>query len=143
MYLRWKLAVVLGGGSGAGRAICLRLARAGAGVLVTAPDLPAAEATAAVARERRVSAWPLRVDPADDVDVELLAARTRDLGGADLLVAVRRPPSRAEAIARLVLPDLRLTEVTGSGDDDAVAAEVLTAVSAAEVGVAVVVPART
>ncbi|MBS45485.1 MAG: hypothetical protein CMH83_20400 [Nocardioides sp.] len=89
MHLRWRLAVVTGAGAGVGREVALRLARAGAGVLVVDPDLAAADAVAAECATHRVKAWTvqadLRADRAAD-DVRLLAARAKDLGGADLLV---------------------------------------------------------
>jgi NAD(P)-dependent dehydrogenase (short-subunit alcohol dehydrogenase family) len=116
VLLRWKLAVVVGGGSGVGREVCLRLARAGAGVLVADRDLEAAEATATLVRQRRVSAWSLRVDPADDVETELLAARCRDLGGADLLVTSGVPPERAARVAELLLPRPELEEASDPAD---------------------------
>ena len=86
MHLRWRLAVVTGGGSGLGREICLRLGRAGVGVLVADREMAAAEHVAGEVRESRVQAWPWQVDVTDGGDLELLAARMRDLGGADLLV---------------------------------------------------------
>jgi 3-oxoacyl-[acyl-carrier protein] reductase len=86
MHLRWRLAVVTGGGSGLGREICLRLGRAGAGVVVADRDAGAAEAVAAEVRASRVRAWAWQVDVADVTELELLADRARDLGGADLLV---------------------------------------------------------
>ncbi|WP_167880383.1 SDR family NAD(P)-dependent oxidoreductase [Nocardioides guangzhouensis] len=86
MHLRWRLAVVTGGGSGLGREICLRLGRAGVGVLVADRDATTAESVAAEVRESRVKAWPWQVDVTDAGELDLLAARMRDLGGADLLV---------------------------------------------------------
>lgn len=86
MHLRWRLAVVTGGGSGLGREICVRLGRAGVGVLVADREMAAAEHVAGEVRESRVQAWPWQVDVTDGGDLELLAARMRDLGGADLLV---------------------------------------------------------
>ena len=86
MHLRWRLAVVTGGGSGLGREICLRLGRAGVGVLVADRDATAAEDVATEVRESRVKAWSWQVDVTDAGELDLLAARMRDLGGADLLV---------------------------------------------------------
>jgi NAD(P)-dependent dehydrogenase (short-subunit alcohol dehydrogenase family) len=84
--LRYRLAVVTGAGGGPGREVAVALSRRGASVLAADPDLDAAEATAALVRAGRVSAWALQVDPEVDTDLRLLAARARDLGGADLLV---------------------------------------------------------
>jgi NAD(P)-dependent dehydrogenase (short-subunit alcohol dehydrogenase family) len=86
MDLRYRLAVVTGAGGGLGREIAVALSRVGAAVLVVDRDLGAAEQTAALAREARVMAWALQVDVAEEADLEMLAARARDLGGMDLLV---------------------------------------------------------
>jgi 3-oxoacyl-[acyl-carrier protein] reductase len=86
MHLRWRLAVVTGGGSGLGREICVRLGRAGVGVLVADRDPTAAEAVAEEVRASRVRAWAWQVDVSDPAEIELLADRARDLGCADLLV---------------------------------------------------------
>ena len=86
MHLRWRLAVVTGGGAGLGREIWLRRGRGGVGVLVADREMAAAEHVAGEVRESRVQAWPWQVDVTDGGDLELLAARMRDLGGADLLV---------------------------------------------------------
>lgn len=140
MLLRWRLAVVLGGGRGIGHEVCLRLARCGSGVLVADPDLAAAEAVAAEARERRVSAWPLAVDPEDVVDVGLLAARCRDLGGADILVTTGLDADRAGRLADAVLPGAPCRRVAANaGSDSEVASEVLRCLREADSGVVVVV----
>ncbi|WP_134740202.1 SDR family oxidoreductase [Nocardioides sp. 503] len=86
MHLRWRLAVVTGAGSGLGREVALRLARVGASVLVVDRDLAAAEDAVAQLELCRVKAWSLQADLAEDDAVRLVAARARDLGGADLLV---------------------------------------------------------
>ncbi|MDN4160745.1 SDR family NAD(P)-dependent oxidoreductase [Nocardioides abyssi] len=106
MLLRWKLGVVVGGGSGAGHEVCLRLARSGCGVLVVDPDPVAAEATATQVRRSRVSAWMLQADPATvEHDEELVAGRARDLGGADLLVTTGMSARSSLAMGRLLLDD--------------------------------------
>lgn len=64
----------------------MAVSRKGAAVLVADPFLPAAEETAALVRAARVTAWALQVDVAEETDLQLLAARARDLGGMDLLV---------------------------------------------------------
>lgn len=141
MHLRWKLGVVLGGGHGTGREVCLRLARAGAGVLVADRDLAAADEVAALARTSRVAAWSLCADPADDREVELLAARARDLGGADLVVVTGVSTARAGQVASGLLAGLREVEVVEAAGltEAAVAVAVLDRLGAAEVGTAVVV----
>lgn len=137
MHLRWKLGVVLGGGSGVGHEVCLRLARAGAGVLVVDPDLAAAEATAASARTSRVSAWSLRADPVDEVDLALLQARARDLGGADLVVVTGLEVAAATEAAGRILPGV---PVVLRGDDAArVAVRTLEHLASADVGAVVVI----
>ena len=134
MFLRWKLAVVLGGGGGLGHEVCLRLARAGAGVLVADADGATAESTALLARECRVSAWSLRVHPADDADLGLLAARCRDLGGADIVVTTGLDPDRAAVVAGMLLVEPRWLGVTVAGADGPRAAAVLAALRDADPG---------
>ena len=76
-------AVVTGGGSGLGRAICHELLRRGARVLVSDRSLPAAEETAKGQPEARAC----RCDVAIAADVQALAAEAdRAFGGTDLLV---------------------------------------------------------
>ena len=138
MHLRWKLCVVIGGGGGAGHEVCLRLARAGAGLLVADLDAGAAEATAELARSSRVSAWSLRTDPADDHELDLLADRARDLGGADLLVITGIDPVRARDVAARLIAEPRMVGLVG--DDDAqVAVAVVEHLGSAEVGTAIVI----
>jgi 3-oxoacyl-[acyl-carrier protein] reductase len=86
LRLRWKLAVVTGAGSGLGRELAVGLARLGVRVVVADRDLAAAEVTADLVRGARVQAWPVQAELTVDDDVRLLAARARDLGGADVLV---------------------------------------------------------
>jgi NAD(P)-dependent dehydrogenase (short-subunit alcohol dehydrogenase family) len=137
VHLRWKLGVVVGGGAGAGHEVCLRLARAGAGVLVADRDAAAAEATAVLARTSRVSAWALRVDPDDDHELDLLAARSRDLGGADLVVVTGVAADRAADVAAHLLPG---PPVLLEGYDDArLAVRAVEHLSGAEVGAVVVI----
>ncbi len=87
MDLRYRLAVVTDAGAGLGREIATALSRRGAAVLAVDRDLAAAEETASLVREARVRAWALQGDITEEADVGLLAARTRDLGGMDLLVS--------------------------------------------------------
>jgi len=86
MELRYTLAVVTGGGGGLGRELAVALSRRGASVLVADRDPEAGAQTAELVRAARVKAWSFQGDLADEVDVRLLAARARDLGGADVLV---------------------------------------------------------
>ena len=86
LHLRWKLAVVTGGGSGLGRELAVGLARLGVRVVVADRDGVAAEATAGLVRSARVQAFVVQADLTDEDDVRMLAARARDLGGADVLV---------------------------------------------------------
>jgi NAD(P)-dependent dehydrogenase (short-subunit alcohol dehydrogenase family) len=138
MHLRWKLCVVVGGATGAGREVCRRLARAGAGVLVADPDLAAAEAVAAEIRVSRVSSWSLRVDPADEADLDLLVARVRDLGGADVVVVAGLEAARAGDMAARLLPAPDVVALAGD-DPVEVAVAALEHLHAAEAGTALVI----
>lgn len=86
MELRFRLALVIGGGSARGRDVALRLARVGAGVLVADARLDQAQETAVSLREHRVWAAPVGIDTCDEDDVRLLAARVRDLGGVSYVL---------------------------------------------------------
>lgn len=80
-------AVVTGGGSGLGRALCLRLARLGGRVLVADVRLDRAEATAAEVRATGGAAEAIDCDVGLIDDVERAAAAAERLwGGVDLLV---------------------------------------------------------
>lgn len=80
-------AVVTGGGSGLGRALCLELGGRGARVLVSDVSLETAEETAAGVRALGAEAHAVRCDVTRVDEVEALA-RDADakLGGADFLV---------------------------------------------------------
>ena len=93
LELRYTLALVTGGGDGLGRELAVALSRRGAAVLVADPDLDAARGTVALVERARVRGWAHQADLADEHDVRLLAARARDLGGADLLVDVVGAPA--------------------------------------------------
>ena len=86
MDLRYRLAVVTGGGGGLGRELAVGLARVGASVLVVDRDLGAAEETVDLLRDHRVAAWAWQADVTVEADLVDVAARGRDLGGVDLLV---------------------------------------------------------
>ncbi|WP_193605329.1 SDR family NAD(P)-dependent oxidoreductase [Nocardioides dongkuii] len=142
MHLRWKLCVVLGGGTGVGHEVSLRLARAGAGVLVADPDLTLAEETAAALRGNRVSTWSIEADPADDRELELLAARARDLGGADLVVVTGVTPARGKDVAAALLAEPQLVGVLADdqpGGDARTAIAVVDLLGTADAGTVVVV----
>ncbi|MBK8588801.1 MAG: SDR family NAD(P)-dependent oxidoreductase [Sandaracinaceae bacterium] len=80
-------AVVTGGGSGLGRAICEDLAGRGARVLVTDVNLATAEETADTLRRRGSEAHAMQVDVRKPDQVEAMAKKATDLwGGTDVLV---------------------------------------------------------
>jgi NAD(P)-dependent dehydrogenase (short-subunit alcohol dehydrogenase family) len=80
-------AVVTGGGSGLGRAICEDLAGRGARVLVTDVNLATAEETADTLRRRGSEAHAMQVDVRKPDQVEAMAKRATELwGGTDVLV---------------------------------------------------------
>ena len=88
MDLRYRLAVVTSAGRDPARAVAVALSRQGAAVLVVDPEVAAAGMTVQEVARARVKAWPLQGDLLHDDDVAMVAARARDLGGADLLVTV-------------------------------------------------------
>ena len=82
-----KVAVVTGAGRGIGRAIALRLAEAGAAVMVSDLDGDLAAAVAAEVREAGGVAEAAAADVADEPSVRSLIRATVDtLGGIDVLV---------------------------------------------------------
>ncbi|GAA4709355.1 SDR family oxidoreductase [Nocardioides conyzicola] len=86
MEIRYTLAVVTGAGGGLGREIAVALSRLGAAVVVADRDVAAAQETVDLVCAARVRGWAVQADLAQEDDVRLLAARVRDLGGADVLV---------------------------------------------------------
>jgi len=79
-------AVVTGGGSGLGRALCLEVARRGGRVVVSDVDLAGAEETAAQVRGAGSEAFVVECDVRDPEAVERLSARADELlGVTDLL----------------------------------------------------------
>jgi 3-oxoacyl-[acyl-carrier protein] reductase len=89
MELAGRVAIVTGGGTGIGRAVCARLARLGAKAVVVnySRSEADAEATAAELRELGVKAMPYRADIADESMVKGMIAATVELyGGLDVLV---------------------------------------------------------
>ena len=87
--LRGRVAIVTGGARGIGRATVLRLAEAGAGVVINyARNEAAAEEVARLAREFGVQALPLQADVSEVGQTDaLVAATVKHFGRVDLLVA--------------------------------------------------------
>ena len=82
-----KYALVTGGGSGIGRAVCLAFAREGADVGVADVSLEGAEATAQEVRQSGRKAVALRVDVTDPASVQAMVNQAVvALGRVDLLV---------------------------------------------------------
>ncbi len=88
MDVAGKVALVTGGGTGLGRAICLLLARQGMRVAVNYSRSEAeANATAAEARALGAQAFVVRADVADESAVRAMVARVvEEWGRLDLLV---------------------------------------------------------
>lgn len=88
MSLAGRRALVTGGGRGIGRAVALRLARAGVAVAVAARTRGEVDAVAEEIRAGGGRSFPLVADVARSEDVEGMfrAARTA-LGGVDILVS--------------------------------------------------------
>jgi len=76
MKLDGKVAVITGGGHGIGRAIALRFAAAGAGVVVSGTSAEALEQTARDLEASGARAISVIADVADEAAVEQLVART-------------------------------------------------------------------
>lgn len=86
MGLQGKVAVITAGGSGMGRASCLRLARDGAAVVVADLDAAAAEAVAAEVREAGGEARAFTVDVGDVTQLRAMVDFTEaELGGLHVL----------------------------------------------------------
>ena len=89
MDLRGRVAIVTGGGTGIGRAVSLRLARAGAKAVVVnfSRSEKDAETTAAELRDLGAEATAYRADIADESMVKgMIAAAVGLYGGLDVLV---------------------------------------------------------
>jgi len=86
MKLGERIALVTGGGSGIGRAICLLFAEEGARVIVNDARLEAAEATVK-SMKASAGARAIQADVADSAQVRaMFATIERELGGLDILV---------------------------------------------------------
>ena len=81
-----KTAVVTGAGSGIGRVIALRLARAGAAVVVNDIDDATGPETVSEIARRGGTASFVRGDVTSPADVEAMVAHAETLGGLDILV---------------------------------------------------------
>ncbi len=82
-----KVAIVTGGASGVGRAICAHLARQGNNVAVADVDVDAAGVVAGELRAAGVDATPVSVDVVERVSVDQAFDRVREsLGSIDILV---------------------------------------------------------
>jgi len=87
MRLREKVALVTGGGSGIGAAVCRRFAREGAFVVVADVDRAAAERVASEIKERGGRALSLGVDVRDRGEVEEMVKRVEEeCGGLHILI---------------------------------------------------------
>lgn len=84
--LRGVRALVTGGGSGIGRATCMRLAAEGARVLVTDLDPGSADSTAELIVRAGGSASASGLDVCGDVDASLPALIAEHLGEVDALI---------------------------------------------------------
>ena len=82
-----KIAVVTGGGSGIGRAVCLAFAREGANIGVADVNREAAEGTVYEVKKLNRDAVALQVDVADPKSTQAMVAQvTAAFGGLDILV---------------------------------------------------------
>jgi 3-oxoacyl-[acyl-carrier protein] reductase len=89
MDLSGRVAIVTGGGTGIGRAVCLRLARAGAKSVIVNYSRSAddAQATAAEVRSLGAEAFAHKADVADESEVKAMIAETESRHGRlDVLV---------------------------------------------------------
>src|SRR3990172_5102988 len=88
MKLEGKVALVTGGGTGMGRAMCLKFASEGAGVAVNySKSRKEAEEVAEAARQLGVPAIAIQADVSRDQEVRRLIEQTvAKLGGLDILV---------------------------------------------------------
>jgi 3-oxoacyl-[acyl-carrier protein] reductase len=112
MTLEGKVAVVTGGGSGLGEAICIRLAREGAKVAVLDVDLDAAELTAQL-----VGGLAVRADVSDSASVDAaLDEAEAALGPVDVWVNNAGIAAVAQAERITPLAERQLAEAAESGE---------------------------
>ena len=89
MSLEGKTALVTGGGRGIGRATSLRLAAAGANVVINFfRNREAAEATAEEVRKHGVQAWSVRANVGDPAAIDRMFAQIGAVaGGVDVVIS--------------------------------------------------------
>ena len=80
-HYKGKTAIVTGGGSGIGRAVCVRLGQLGAGVVVSDIDVEGAQETAAIIAGAGGQAQALYLDVTREADVRRLINETADEKG--------------------------------------------------------------
>jgi NAD(P)-dependent dehydrogenase (short-subunit alcohol dehydrogenase family) len=108
--LAGRIAVVMGGSRGIGKAVGLGLAREGARVALVARNLPAAQASAqAIARETGAEVEAFSADTGKDADVRAAVAQIlARFGGLDILVNCAAQPggqTRVPALADITDDD--------------------------------------
>ncbi len=114
--LRGRIALVTGGGRGAGAAIAEALAREGAAVVVTARTETEIGEVAARLREQGARAWAWPCDVGDEASVAALASTVeKEAGAVDILVN-NAGIAHAAPISRTTLDDWqRLWRVNATG----------------------------
>jgi meso-butanediol dehydrogenase / (S,S)-butanediol dehydrogenase / diacetyl reductase len=106
LKLEKKIAVVTGGGMGIGKAICLRLAREGATIVVADLLQEEAEKTAAAIAAGGGSGLAVQADATSEQNVDLLIKKTLDAYGAiDILVNNVGGGSGPAVVARTPVQD--------------------------------------
>ena len=85
--LEGSTAIITGGGSGIGRALCLGLAQEGAAIAVADIRLPEAQATVAEVQERGGNATAIQVDVAQSTSVDAMVQAALEVSGRiDILI---------------------------------------------------------
>ncbi len=107
MRLDGKIALVTGGGAGIGRAICLALAREGAGVLVADIRPEPAQAVAAEVRALGRQGMGVALDVTNEARVgQVVADGIRALGRLDILVNAEMSVEKAHALTDYIIADI-------------------------------------